>query len=374
MAGEKTRRDFLRDTALMTAGALLAGSAARNAAFAADQGVDPAQIRNYNAGMRYRRLGKTDMWFSEISLGGHWRNRDGSRFWNEFSEEVVPDDVHANRTEVVDKCIELGINYVDLTTPAECLAYGAALKGRRDAMFVGADNHMLGPRNPGNITVEKQIFNCEECIRQLGFDYLDIWRIQSDMGGRNSDDDVKICVEAFHRLHEQGKVGFLGFSCHNRDWLKHLIETFPEVSMVVFPYTAKSATQEADPGHGADQKQSLFPALADRDVGSVCIKPFGGGSLFRKQSIAFGQEVEGNVEDHEIAQLTLAYIVSNPYITCSVPGMTTVTEVVNNAAASKRAQELLKGEASLDRLNEHADRMMASLPHDYQWLHEWVRV
>ena len=68
------RRQFVRDGALLVAGAAAAG------ALAADQkpDLDPGKILNYHPEMHYRRLGKTGLVLSEISLGGHWRNRGAS--------------------------------------------------------------------------------------------------------------------------------------------------------------------------------------------------------------------------------------------------------------------------------------------------------
>ena len=67
-------------------------------------------IVNYNAKMRYRPLGKTGLMLSEVSLGGHWKNRNAESFWRDFANDEVPEDVAKNRTEVVSACIDAGIN------------------------------------------------------------------------------------------------------------------------------------------------------------------------------------------------------------------------------------------------------------------------
>jgi len=230
------RRQFVREGSALVAAAAATGSAGGSEAAE----TDTKKILNHNPKMHYRRLGKTDLMLSEVSLGGHWKNRGGGRYWGSFAKDEVPDDVGKNRTEVISACIDVGINYLDITTSAECCAYGVALKGRREQMIVGADDCNICPRQRQNCNVEALSRGVEGCLRRLQTDYLDIWRPQMDMGGRNSDDDVKVVIETFQKLHEAGKVRHLGMSNHHRDWTKHVIETFPQFEMFIFPCTAKT--------------------------------------------------------------------------------------------------------------------------------------
>ena len=78
------RRQFVYDGALLVAGA------AAGSAVAAETKAEPdaRKILNYNPDMRYRRLGKTGLMLSEISIGGHWRNR-GASFIEVYQNCVV---------------------------------------------------------------------------------------------------------------------------------------------------------------------------------------------------------------------------------------------------------------------------------------------
>ena len=53
-----------------------------------------------------------------------------------------------NRHDVVTRCIERGINYVDACCREEILAYARALKGRRDKMYFGYSWHIVESRFP----------------------------------------------------------------------------------------------------------------------------------------------------------------------------------------------------------------------------------
>ena len=379
---EFSRRAFIGSTSLVTAGVL---GDHLSAAGATAELKDTSKILNHDPGMSYRRLGKTGLLVSEISLGGHWTNRDGRRYWLKFAQDEVPADVVENRSEVVSACIEHGINYLDITTSAECLSYGAALKGRREKMYVAADDAELCPRIEEYRNVESQISNVESCLRRLGTDYLDIWRPQFRQAGGHPDSEIEVCIAAFEKMHAQGKVRWLGMSSHNRDFVQHVIETFPQFSMVIFPYTAKSKvkpsdiesideTQIVERGAGdalfsGDVSTSIFNVVEQRDIGVVTIKPFGGGSLFRTR-IKFGEDTGSSESDYERARLTLAYILCNQAISASVPGMTTVKEVENNVRASAERMALLD-QNGIWKLYEETNRMWASLPEDYRWLHSW---
>jgi aryl-alcohol dehydrogenase-like predicted oxidoreductase len=249
-------------------------------------------------------------------------------------------------------------------------------------MYVGADDHVLCPRNAAMRNVEGQMRNIEACLRRLGTDYLDIWRPQFNQGGGHADRDMAICVETFEKARPQGKVRWLGMSSHNREFISHVIDKFPAYSMVIFPYTAKSKAKPADiksldpkevseSGVGlglGDTRASIFEAVKRADVGVVTIKPFGGGSLFRTQ-IKFGA-TDTSEEDYERARLTLAYILCNGSITATVPGMTTVKEAENNVRASAERHALLD-QRGIWKLCEATNEMWDNLPEGYRWLHEW---
>ncbi|MHC4148060.1 MAG: aldo/keto reductase [Planctomycetota bacterium] len=384
-----SRREFIRNTSLVAAGAVAGaftgpgcGSTFRNTAV---ESTDTSKILNYNPGMSYRRLGKTGLIISEISLGGHWTNRDGVRYWLDFANDEVPDDVARNRTDVVSRCIDHGINYLDITTSAECLSYGAALKGRRHKMYIAADDCELCPRHEEHRNVNAQSANIDSCLRRLGTDYLDIWRPQFNQAGGHADSDIETCVEAFEKAHAQGKVRFLGMSSHNRQFVQHVIEKFPQYSVATFPYTAKSKVRPPDirsvdakkvvelgAGDGAysgDTRKSIFAAVQKHDIGVITIKPFGGGSLFRTK-IKFGENVESTEQDYERARLTLAYILCNRAISALVVGMTTIAETDNNIRASSERLALLD-QNGIWKLCEATDRMWADLPSCYQFLHDW---
>jgi len=344
--------------------------------------ADARKILNFNPKMKYRRMGKTGLMISEVSLGGHWKNRNGGRYWDAFTNDEVPEDVKKNRTEVVSACIDKGVNYLDITTAAECLSYGAALAGRREKMYVGADDHRLCIRNEDNCTVAGQVKNVEECLRRLKTNYLDIWRVQARMDGTSKDAHMEVCLTAAEQMKKAGKIRHFGCSSHNRQWLQHVVTRFPGVEMIVFPCTA--ITRKAGSPITRDNVEervaykmaedlggSIFDAVRKHDVGVVTIKPFAGGAVFKSEG-KFPVMGVGLKEENDLARLTLMCILTlHEEITCVVPGLTTMYEVDNASRASQ-----LRGLADLSPaeqqwLEQMTTDGLASLPPDYHWLREW---
>jgi predicted aldo/keto reductase-like oxidoreductase len=380
-----SRRTFIRKTSLTAAGTIAGGLAGKGCTLGDNtKAAAPSKVLNYDPKMGYRRLGKTGLMISEVSLGGHWKNREAGRYWGKFGNDEVPADVAKDRTEVISVCIDVGINYLDITTPAECLAYGVALKGRREKMYVGADDYTLCPRSDERCNVEAQTFNVEECLRRLQTDYLDIWRPQAKMDGTNTDEHVAVMIETFEKLHKQGKVRHLGISSHSRPWFEHVIETFGEFEMVIFPCSAmtkekgkpptRDNVEEVDPGHGADETQSIFAKLRERDVGLVTIKPFFGGNVFEScGKLKFPVMGVGSKDENDLARLTLQCILANDVITATVPGLSTVYEVENAARASYMRQFAM-APAEKNWVMQVTEERWALLPQEYAWLRDWEMV
>ena len=374
-----SRRDFMRNTSLVAAGTITGALAGEGQAVTGP--VHTSKILNFHQKMTYRRLGKTNLMVSEVSLGGHWKNRNAGRYWDSFSNEEVPDDVAKNRTDVISASIDSGINYLDITTAAECLCYGVALKGRRDKMYVGADIHNLGPRGSDRCNVKYQTLNVDTCLRMLQTDYLDIWRPQAKMGGSNTDPEVESLIETFEKLHKAGKIRHLGMSSHSRPWFEHVIGKYPEFEMLIFPCSAKTKVkgqspvegnvEEVNPGHGSDQTQGIFKGVLEQDVGIVTIKPYFGGSLFEScGKVKFPVMGVGSKTENDLARLTLQCILANPAITATVPGLSTVYEV-ENAARASYTRSLGMTAADKEWLMEITEHQWANLPPEYAWLRDW---
>jgi len=355
-----TRRQFVAAAAAGAVAATLPQAAQAAAA-------DPAKILNHNPDMEYRRLGKTGLMISAVVLGGHWKRLvkiiggDEPKGW--MSTDIGREAFQKNRADVVTRCIEKGINYVDACCGEEILAYSRALKGRRDRMYFGFSWHVRESRFPEWRSAKRLQEGLDLGLKEAGLDYCDLWRISLLVdSGKHTQGEIEEAVAALDWAKQTGRARFTGFSSHDRPHLKHLVETYPkQVEVILTPYTAKTKVVKDESG--------LWAAVRKHDVGWFGIKPFASNSVFQGDSSPESPSFE---EDNRIARLTIRRILRNPAITAPMPGLITTQQVDNVCAAVRERRELdLKEQAELDRAMERA---WASLPADYQWLKDWERV
>jgi len=363
-ANDLTRRKFMRDGAAAAAG-IAAGLGA--AGCGSMQFGKAEKTRSYNPDMEYRRLGKTGLSISAVCLGGHWKRVNkmvpsAYEGGNWLGANLNDEGFKKNRRDVVTRCIESGINYIDACTMQEVMAYSEALRGRRDAMHLGFSWYQEEMRFANFRTVDALLGTLDKGMQKAKLDYVDVWRItMHEQSVRHTDAEVDEMMGALEKARKQGKVRFTGFSSHDRKHITWMIETYPDVvQVVVTPYTAKSKVLPTD---------SVFDAIKKYDVGFFGIKPFAGTSLFKGDSSPDSPTAE---KDDELARMAIRYILCNPAITAPIPGMINPHQVDNVALAVKERRQLSAAEKQ--ELHEAMDKAWARLPVNYQWLKDWEYV
>ena len=345
-----TRRKFVRDSLVGAAG-IAAGLGAADRAATAKPKKPRKKILNYNPDMEYRRLGKTGLWISAVCMGGHWKRVNKIL---EATGKTFDENCH----DVVSRCIEVGINYIDACSGGEVKAYSKALTGRREKMYLALAAG--GVRNPENRTANKLLARLDKLLKESNQEYTDIWRILClEPGGRHTFDTACEIVGALEKAKKQGKARFVGFSTHDRRWIKFMIEYFPQIEVAIFPYTAWSKKMPKD---------SVFDALKKCDVGAFGIKPFASTSLFNGSSAPDDPHAR---EDDRRARLAVRYILCNPRM-IPIPGLVSTHQVDNVAKAVKERREFDLAEA--EELEKLMDQTLARLPGNYQWLKNWEYV
>jgi len=337
-----TRRQFHKAGSLAVAGVMTGATGKAGAVESRPEStIDPQKVLGYNEKMGYRRLGKTDLWVSEISLGGHCPliPQNSNSLKN-------PQDVVENRKKVLARAHELGVNFVDTDMATECRIYGQALHELklRDRFYISFDSWATGEpgerRTEGESRKDHWLRLVDNRLRDYHTDHLDFWRPVSCM-------ELDEMVDAFEVMHKAGKVRFLAVSNHDPEKIKQVAaHSSGRISMVLFPYF--TMTKEYESG--------VLAACKRRDMGVVSIKPLSAGFL----------ATNGTVKH-------LKQVLSTPNLSAAIPGVANVAQLEENVQASY-TRDVALTEKQRQELALETQGLFDRLPQRYQWLRRWEYV
>ncbi len=324
---QQTRRDFLRHSAL---GALGAGLAAG----ALGQDTDARPRIEKRGDMVYRRLGRTNLMVSELSIGGS------------------PSPEPAVFTEALDR----GMNFVDSSAayPGGEERIGEVTQGRRDQVIISTKCHPYRMANPATDIVAA----CETALKKLRTDYLDVWCIH----GINAPewllrDDIQ---SAFDQLKQQGKIRFAGVSCHT-DPVRVLIPLFEsgklDVAVMAFNVFSGTTVKPEDVKAGkvydnwlADSGlQGVLDSAQQNDVGIVAMKTMAGGALQKPDAY----QADGST----LAQAKIKWVLSQEAVSTALSEVLSYAIIEENLGAVGKT--LTAGDQAL--LREHVRERSASV-------------
>ncbi|NOZ23285.1 MAG: 4Fe-4S dicluster domain-containing protein [Planctomycetes bacterium] len=245
-----SRREFLR-----TIPATLAAASTLTA-----QESKPRRVRKGE--MVYRRLGRTDLMVSEISLGG----------------SPAPNEM------IFGRAIARGVNYADTSETYEKgnseRKIGKMIKGRRDKFYVATKCHprRLKPPTPAGI-----IGMAEASLKRLDSDYIDIYMVHGASKPEHLTHEA--VLGAFDKLKKDGKIRFTGASLHGplANMAKLLVEC-GRYDVMNIPYNMYSRVK-VKKGEKYDdylQRSDIEGVLAlakAKDIGVVAMKSMAGGNF-----------------------------------------------------------------------------------------------
>ena len=154
--------------------------------------------------MKYTTLGNTGIKVSKICIGGMSFGEPSKDFheWTLNQEET---------TKVIKRAFELGVNFIDT---ANVYSHGTS------EIFIGnalkelntpREKVVIAPKvyfNPGKLSKEAIIRECDQSLKRLQTDYLDLYQIHRF----DYDTPIEETMEALNELVKSGKVRAIGAS------------------------------------------------------------------------------------------------------------------------------------------------------------------
>jgi predicted aldo/keto reductase-like oxidoreductase len=240
------------------------------------------------------RLGKTGMMVTRLGFGGIPIQR-----LNE-----------ADAVKVVQRCLDLGINYLDTangyTTSEERI--GKAVKGRRHNVFIATKTF---PGTPD--IIEK---NLELSLKRLDTDYIDLYQFHGINDKATLDkilDPENGLYKVFEKAKKAGKIRHIGITSHQMDAAKLEVQSSKfETMMFPFNFITNEPAKE------------LLPLCREHDMGFIVMKPLAGGML-------------------NDATLCFKYLLQFPDVV-TIPGIEKIPEIEEIAAIYEGPQKITPAE------------------------------
>lgn len=278
--------------------------------------------------MRYRRLGRTNMKISEISLGG---------------SPVPPEAVFR-------RAVEMGVNYVDTSSSyMNGNSERTIAKVRKDfpgRLFVATKFH-AGRRGHPNSALEKEF---EGSLKRLNTDSVDILMIHGAGSAQVVQDEF--VLNLLQKLKKQGKIRFTGVSCHRNpvEVLSPAIEggQFDMITVAYSAFSGNLVEQGAVYGNYLERSgiRGIIELAEKHDVGVVAMKTMAGGNRqdlgrYQKQGIS-------------LPQAKLKWVLENPAVAAAITEMVTFDILEENLGASAAPMNANEKRALLEHVSRQS--------------------
>jgi hypothetical protein len=332
---DNTRREFLRK---LIAGTSMLGLAPVLGGFRSCTGPD-GKTR-----LPRRSFGKTGETVGIYSLGAQ-----GTVEQVNMKEQAI---------EIVDRCIDMGINYIDTSawygmdgtsSQGDHLRgtserhVGEVMKTRRDEVFLATKTH--------DRSYDGAMRHLESSLKNLQTDRIDLWQIHNIKGGGNEDIDRIFAedgvIRAMEKARDEKIVRFLGITGHaDPAPMKELVDRYPFDAVLM---ALNAADKHYDPFI-----EKLLPTAVEKQMGIIGMKIPARDRIFSHGGIITMKEA-------------MSYTMSLPVSTIIV-GIDQIPELEENIRIAREFEPLTADEmlAIEDKVKPHHEHLLF-----YKGLSEW---
>ncbi len=214
--------------------------------------------------MKYNRLGRTGMHVSEVCMGT-------------MTFGGVTDESEAQK--IFDRCIDKGVNFFDSANvytggQSETILGKIMKKHRKDLVIA---TKVFNPQGDGpndmGLSRKHIIQACEDSLRRLGTDYIDLYQVHAD----DNNTPLEETLRALDQLVRDGRVRYIGASNHTAWRLSDALWTSETNGLARYDCLQPLYNLIE---RGVDQE--LLPLCRNKGVGVIAWSPLASGWLTGK--------------------------------------------------------------------------------------------
>ncbi len=302
--------------------------------------------------MRYRLLGKTGLYVSELCMGT--MTFGGKGFW-----EVIGKLSASEAEALIDTALDAGVNFIDT---ADVYSEGEAEKhvgatlaslGRpRDQIIVATKVRGRTGSGPNDIGLSRShiLSSVDASLRRLNLDYIDLYQIH----GADLDTPIEETMRALDDVVRSGKARYIGY-CNLQAWQAMKALAYADANDRVRFVSAQMYYSIA----GRDIEREVVPLAEDQGLAILAWSPLAGGLLSGKFDLESpGPEGARRTSydfppvDHErtkrvlvamrsvamamgisVARVAHSWLLTRPFVTSIIVGAKTREQLVDDLAA-----------------------------------------
>ena len=314
--------------------------------------------------MKYRSLGNTGLYVSELTLGTMTFDKEGGSF-----SGLIGATGQELANKMVNMSIDAGINIFDTANVYSSgeseIMLGKALGDKRKDVLIATKvyNTMTTGANDlgtSRIAIMREV---EASLKRLGTDYIDLYQVHSF----DTTTPLEETLKAMDDLVRQGKVRYIGLSNFSAwqiakaDGLAKVLGTEKFCSVQAY-YSLV----------GRELEREILPASIDLGLGTLIWSPLAGGFLsgkFTREGEASGRranfefppidkeqgfdvvdklrEIAGN-KNASVAQIALAWLLHKQGVTSVIIGARKEEQLIDNLGAV----DILLSDEEMKQLDE----------------------
>jgi aryl-alcohol dehydrogenase-like predicted oxidoreductase len=233
---------------------------------------------------------------------------------------VARHDRHDEAVAIVNRAIDLGVNYIDTSAlygnGASELNIGTVIRERRDEVFLASKSH--------DYTYDGTMALVQQSLRRLQTDHIDLYQhhFLGELGQLEQLRQKNSTRQAFERLRDEGVIRYIGVTGHSARVLADALNDYPYDCALI---TLNAAREIMDDSKDLDR---FFRLAQAKQVGVIAMKVVARGALIER-GLAMRQ--------------LLPYVLSYP-VSTAIVGISDVSHLEENVRIARAFEPLSEEE------------------------------